>query len=650
MRYYKPKLTTYIYDRNDELLYKTFEDENRTLVKLNDLSPDLINAIIAIEDEDFYEHAGISLPSMARAAYANYKEGDIVQGGSTITQQLVKNTLLTHEQTIERKLKEAILSILIETKFNKDEILEMYLNTVSFGGTSYGIQEASLMYFNKDAKDLSLSEVSLLAGLPASPSRYTPYVSLEKAKARQQVVLARMLKSNYISVKAANEAYDSELNIYYPEAVKNYPHFVNYITAYLEQKYGNTALTSGGLKVYTSLDPEIQDMAQNIVANEISTLQGLRISNGAALVTKNKTGEVVAMVGSKDFKAQDIDGYVNVTTALRQPGSSIKPFNYSLALNNGMTAATIIKDEPVTYSVAGSPPYSPKNYDNKFRGNVTIRRSLANSLNIPAVKVLELNGVDNFIEYVKKFGINTWDRDYYGLSLALGAAEVRMIDMNGAYSVFANNGDLVKINPILYIELPNGNLLEYNPCIYSKDFFEDKSVIYDNGPCREKVISSGNAFVIKSILTDFKARSEAFGTNSVLNVTGTGSKTGTTNDLKDNWTFGFNEDYTVGAWVGNNDNTPMSYVASGVTGASPIWAKIISNITNEQNYVNLNDIPSDVVKVDVCPITGDLACGSCGGASEYFIKGTAPTKQCSDRYIRQYLKQKNENEEDKDDD
>lgn len=647
---FRPKLTTYIYDSQGQLLYKTYQDENRTLITLNDVPRDFINAIVSIEDDNFYQHMGISLPSMVRAAYANYKTGEIVQGGSTITQQLVKNTLLTNEQTLERKIKEAVLSVLIENKYTKNQILEMYLNTVSFGGTSYGIEEASLMYFGKNAKDLDLAESSMLAGLPAAPSEYTPYIDIEKTKQRQKTVLAQMLKNNFITVGQAQAASSEELEIKYPESIKEYPHFVNYVTSYLEQKYGHAAVNNGGLKVYTSLNPEIQDMAQQIVTNEVNNLARLRISNGSALVTKNKTGEVVAMIGSKDYRSSDIDGFVNVTTSLRQPGSSIKPFNYSLGLSNGMTAANIIKDEPVVYKTAGSPDYVPKNYDNKFRGNVTVRRALSNSLNIPAVKTLERNGVDNFIEYVKKFGIDTWNNDYYGLSLALGAAEVRMVDMNGAYGVFANNGDLIKINPILYIETSGGDILEYNSCIYTEDYFKGKTILNKPKPCREKVISSGNAFVIKSILTDFKARSEAFGTNSILNVPGTGSKTGTTNDLKDNWTFGFNEEYTVGTWVGNNDGTPMSYVASGITGASPIWAKIITNLTNENNRVDMASIPSDVVKVEICPTTGQLACNLCKGGTEYFIKGSEPKQQCSDSYIRSLRKKEEEKKAEKSDD
>jgi|GEM_PF-5232546 len=330
---YRPKLTTYIYDSQNHLLYKTYKDENRTLISLNDVPTDFKNAIVSIEDDNFYQHVGVSLPSMVRAAYANYKTGEIVQGGSTITQQLVKNTLLSNEQTVERKIKEALLSLIIETKYTKDQILEMYLNTVSFGGTSYGVEEASLMYFGKHAKDLDLAESAMLAGLPAAPSEYSPYINAKKAKQRQETVLAQMLKNNYITVGAAQNAAAEELNIKYPESIKNYPHFVNYVTSFLDAKYGPNVLNNGGLKVYTSLNPKIQDMAQGIVTNEVNNLARLRISNGAALITKNKTGEVVAMVGSKDYRARDIDGFVNVTTALRQPGSSIKPFNYSLGLS-----------------------------------------------------------------------------------------------------------------------------------------------------------------------------------------------------------------------------------------------------------------------------------------------------------------------------
>lgn len=638
------RLTSFVYDRNGELLYKNYKDENRTLVSINDLPDHLKEAIISVEDDDFYSHFGVSPKGIIRAAYKNYKNQDVVQGGSTITQQLVKNTLLTSEKTFDRKVKEAVLSIIVDYKYPKNEILEMYLNTVSFGGTSYGVQEASQMYFQKDAKDLTLGESAMLAGLPTAPTDNSPYADFNQSKKRQELVLGLMVKNGYITIQEAQEALAQDLNIKYPVTQIRYPHFVFYVNDYINDKYGEYLFDYGGLKVYTSLDPEIQDLTQKVVTDEVSKLGRLRISNGASLVTKNKTGEVVAMVGSKDFYAKDIDGFVNLTNSLRQPGSSIKPFNYSLAIKNGMTASTIIQDTPVTYTTPGSKPYQPVNYDGKFRGPVTIRRALANSLNIPAVKVLERNGVQNFIAYAKLFGFNNWNRDYYGLSLALGAAEVTMLELNQGFSVFANDGMVVENNPILYIENSEGEIIEYNACVYDESDFKGKTILFRPIPCGKQVTDSENAFVIKSILTDFNARREAFGV-SILNVPGTGVKTGTTNDLRDNWAVGFNNEYTVGAWVGNNDNTPMSFVASGITGASPIWANVIKQITNEENSIVLTT-PENVIAVNICPLTGQLACNSCGGVTEYFVNGTQPKQYCSDDEIKEIRdRQENKNKD-----
>ena len=638
---YRPSLTSYFYAQDGTLLFKNYKDENRTLVSLKDVPYHLQAAIISIEDKNFYEHTGISLEGIFRSAYANYKNQEIVQGGSTITQQLAKNIFLSPKKTYVRKIKEILLAILLEQKYTKDEILQTYLNTVPFGGTSYGVQEAAKMYFNKDVKDLNLAEAALLAGLPAAPTDFSPYTDFNSAKRRQKKVLLSMVREGYITLEEAVKAYEQPLDIKNPKNSILYPHFVFYVNDYLVSKYGKTVVKEGGLKIYTTLDPEIQDMAQDIVSKEIETLKRLRISNGAALVTKARTGEIVAMVGSKDFYSKEIDGYVNLTTSLRQPGSSIKPFNYSLALKNGMTAATLINDKKVVYKTPGSPAYIPKNYDGKFRGPVTIRRALSNSLNIPSVKVLEKNGVQNFVNYVRNFGITTWNNDYYGLSLALGAAEVKMIEMNEAYGVFSNLGYRVKVTPIKYILTSKGDVLEYNPCLYKPEDFKGRKIINNPGKCKIRAIPAENAFIITSILNDFKARAETFGYNSILNVPGTASKTGTTNDLRDNWTFGFNREFVVGTWVGNNDNSPMSYVASGITGASPIWAKIIKELTNDTNKINIKELkPENVIQVNLCPITYQLACKSCGGYYEYFIKGTEPKRACSDSQIKKIKKDK----------
>jgi len=311
----------------------------------------------------------------------------------------------------------------------------------------------------------------------------------------------------------------------------------------------------------------------------------------------------------------------------------VKPFNYALFLEQpNNTLATIVPDTPISYPLANGNYYTPLNYDFIYRGNTSVRRSLANSLNIPSVKALNISGVDNFIEFIKKFGVTTWNRNDYGLSLSLGSAEVNMTEWNQAFAVFANGGNLVKTSPIRYILTSSGDVLEYNPCIYSKERFNGRKILNDPGTCAQRAISEANAFLIKSVLNDNPTRSEVFGVNNLLNLPGTGAKTGTTNDLKDNWTMGFNNEYTVGVWVGNNDGTPMSNVASGITGAAPIWNRVISQVTNTNNSIDiLNSTPEDVIRVNTCAYTGTLACNWCGGNYEYFIKGTEPQFACQNR-------------------
>ncbi|MBP7859846.1 hypothetical protein KA001_02735, partial [Patescibacteria group bacterium] len=419
-----------------------------------------------------------------------------------------------------------------------------------------------------------------------------------------------MYKNKYISKNVAQETYKKPINIFYKTSKKLYPHFIDFILEEATTRYGRNAVYNGGLRIFTSIDAQMQNFAQNIVTNEIASLKRYKVQNGASLVTKNKTGEILAMVGSKNYYDISIDGFVNLTTALRQPGSSIKPFNYSLAFNTWLSPTTILEDTPVTYSVKGSKPWSPKNYDNTYRGKVTASFALANSLNIPSVKVLNKNGIENFVEYVKKFGIDSWNNDYYGLSLALGAAEVQMTQMAGAYSTFANEGVFVPINPILYTLNNTGDVIDFNECIYSYLDFDKNNTNHsiNKVKCGKEATSKENAYIIKSILSNNNLRSSAFGFNSVLNVAGTAVKTGTTNNLRDNWTFGFNNEYMVSSWVGNNDNTPMSSIASGITGASPIWAKIIKNVTKPSNYLDLTRIPSNMVKVEICAATNTLAC------------------------------------------
>lgn len=584
--YNPPKLSSKVFDRNGNLLYKFYEEENRTWVPLDKIPKKFVEATISIEDKEFYNHQGLSIKGIIKATIYNFKRpnGEKLRGGSTITQQLVKNVFLTNEKSFKRKIKEAILTLRIEKKMTKDEILERYFNQVSYGGEAYGVQEAAQKYFGKDVGELNDGELVYLAGLPAAPSSYSPFGSNpELGLVRQKRVVEEMVAAKYIDENEAKKILDQKLIFEKRKQNIEAAHFVFYIRNLLENKYGFTNFEKQGLNIYTSLDLNIQKETEKIVADEVQKIGNLRISNGAALVVEVKNGDILAMVGSKNFNAKDIDGQVNVTTSLRQPGSSIKPINYLLAFENGKDPDSYIEDSPVSYYVPGQKVYSPRNYNGKYMGKVTLRTALASSLNVPSVKLLAENGVNNMIDLAEKMGISTWKiRNRYGLSLALGSGEVKMTEMAQAYSIFANLGEKVEINPIYRID----NYLGEN--IYKKEKEENE------------VIDPNLAITINNILSDDQARSPIFGLNSKLKIEGktVAVKTGTTNNLKDNWCIGWTPSYLVATWVGNNDGTPMSWVASGVTGATPIWNKIMSKIlenkTDEQ-WTGTVSLPDDKI-------------------------------------------------------
>lgn len=621
----QPNLSTRILDRNGEVLYKIYDDENRTWVKLEEIPISLVYATVAIEDQDFYYHHGFSIRGIVRAVIANFRN-ETIQGGSTLTQQLVKKRLLSPERTITRKIKELLLAVMVEESFTKDQILEMYLNQVPYGGSSYGVEEASQRYFGKSVRDLTLPESALLAGLPVAPSVYTPFgPTPELAKQRQEEVLRRMVEDGYITQEDADHAKATDLPIQPDTIPIEAPHFVMYVRHLLAQQYGEDMLNRGGLEVVTSLDIDLQRKAQQIVTSEVEKIKPLRVSNGAALITNPNTGEILTMVGSTNYFDTTHDGQVNVTLAPRQPGSSIKPLTYSLALENGLTASSIIDDSPITYLVEGSDPYSPVNYDGRFHGKVTIRESLASSYNIPAVKTLNTLGVTNLIDQAEKMGITTWgDRSRFGLSLTLGGGEVKMTEMATMYGAFANGGYNVPLNPILQVYDKDHKLLYENPCFSNQDSCLDNAVI-----------SPETAFIISNILADNRARTPAFGPLSVLNIPDreVAVKTGTTNSLRDNWTIGYTSDFVVAVWVGNNDNTPMSYVASGITGASPIWNKL-TYLMMPDDYAHQFIQPAGVVKTAICAASNTLVCQGCPNIREEFYKdGTQPAYRCSAGYF-----------------
>lgn len=644
-------VSTKIYDRNGNLLFKIYRNQNRSLVKLADIPIQTKNATVAIEDADFYSHPGFSIRGITRSIYRNVTRGELT-GGSTITQQLVKNTLLSPEKTLIRKVKEMFLAIQVEMAFTKDQILEMYFNEVGYGGAAYGIEEASLLYFGKHVSELNLAESAILAGLPKAPTTYSPFgANPDLARARQLEVLSRMAQDGYISQQEADQAASAQVAYTVQKTDIKAPHFVMFVKQLLAEKYGERMVEEGGLEVVTSLDLEIQEKAQEIVSAEVEKIRNLRISNGASLVTNPKTGEILAMVGSVDYFTTKYGNY-NVTTALRQPGSAIKPVNYSYALESGrFTAASLISDTSITYNIAGSQPYTPRNYDNSFRGNVSLRTALGSSLNVPAVKVLASLGVNKMLEQGQKLGITTWqDPLRYGLSLTLGGGEVKMTDMAVAYGTFSNYGKKVNLQPILSVTDYKGNRLEEHYCDVTNQIEQAGETIFskvtslaqlflpakiyaaeaETDLCVQQVLDSRVAFILTDILRDNDARRTVFGLNSLLvipNHKEVAVKTGTTQNLRDNWTIGYTQEYVVLAWVGNNDNTPMGYVASGITGATPIWHKTMRYLLeNKPNHAWQE--PDGLVKVEICPFTGTLPCEGCGKKLEYFLPGTEPKNRC----------------------
>lgn len=606
--------STRILDRNGKLLYEIYVDKNYNPVTLDEVPTHVTQSTVAVEDDKFYSHWGIRLDSVIRAAKNNFFGGNL-QGGSTITQQLVKNVLLSPERTISRKIKEAVLALLVEAKYTKSQILEMYLNNVPYGGTSWGIQSAAQKYFGKDVWELNIAESTLLAGLPSSPTSYSPITDLQKAKERQRYVLDRMVEVGYTSKEDADNVYEMELNFVDQAEFIRAPHFVVYVRQLLENEYGKRFVELGGLTVTTTLDLDLHDKVQEIVKEEVERNSYLGFSNGASVVLDSKNSEILAYVGSIDY-FQEGWGAFDVVTGYRQPGSSIKPVTYALALSKNYTPATIIDDSAVTYTFTGQKPYTPVNYDGKFHGKVTVRQALANSYNVPAVKVANSVGPDNIVDLGNKMGLLNWKVDNsYGLSVTLGGKEVRLLDHTNVFGTLSRNGIFKETTPILSVKDSKGYELY-------KDKREEK-----------QVLSSDVAYLIWHILSDNNARVPAFGSNSSLVIPGykVAVKTGTTDNIKDNWTLGYTPSYVVGVWVGNNDGTPMNrYLASGLTGAAPIWNRIMREVLNGKSN-EIYEKPENVF------VKYDEKCG----ASEVFIKGSAvPSTLCVE---------KEENEDDKKD-
>lgn len=615
------KDSTRILDKDGDLLYSFYKDFNRIYINIDEIPEHLEQATIAIEDKDFYNNKGYSITGMIRGLILDPIFKKRATGGSTITQQLVKNALLSPERTATRKLKELILAIQVDNRYSKDQVLEMYLNNIPYGGTAVGIEAASDLYFNKKAKDLTLSESAFLAGLPQLPSFYSPYINPDKAYVgRSEAVLRRMREDGYISrqqeEKALEEIKKFEFQDQKPTESINAPHFVMYVRQKLVETFGENLVSNGNLTVTTTLDSSVQADTERIITEEFEKFKNYKVDNAASVVLDVKTGGILAMVGSRDYFNEEIDGNYNVATSLRQPGSSLKPVMYATAFERGYTPATLIMDVKTDFPVDPSQPvYSPVNYDGKYRGAVQLRFALGNSLNVPAVKMLAKVGVRPVMEKGYEMGIENWEPtqnnlNNVGLSLVLGGREATLLQISNAYSVFAREG--VRKDPFGILEVKDRS---------------GKTLYKYETPDEKKVLSPEVSFLISHILLDNNARRDAFGPNSYLNVPGrtVAVKTGTTDQKRDNWTIGYTPSYVVGVWVGNNDNTPLDpRIASGVTGASPIWNKIMTRVLKGTENEEFKK-PDNVVDKQIDAFSGGIPIDGQSTRVEYFVKGTEPT-------------------------
>ncbi len=653
--------TLRILDREGNLLYEIVPPEagRRDYVTLDEISSYLIASVIAVEDQDYYDHPGFDLRAIIRALFQNMESGAAVSGASTITQQLTRNLLMSQservERSVNRKIREIILSAEITRRYSKDEILEIYLNENYYGNHAYGIEAAAQTYFKKSAKNLDLAESSFLAGLPQAPGYYDIFNNRDAVLARQKTVLLLMYnlvtERGCIGIRNGRECVRID-PLMVSDAIRKienysftpgvftikYPHWVNYVYQQLENQYGADELYRSGYTIYTTIDPKLQDMAEAILYEQISSISGVNVHNGAVIVINPQNGDILAMVGSPDFNDTENSGQINMAVSPRQPGSAIKPLIYAAAFENGWTPATLIWDVQTDFSPTGieadlrySEPYRPVNYDGKFHGPVLAREALASSLNIPAVKALQFVGLYNddpstakqegFIAFAKRLHINSLDKAGYGLSVALGGGEVTLLELTNAYAVFANNGQYIAARSILQIQDHRGN------------------TIFDAGEgLRERVLNEEYAYQISSILSDDNARSLGFGTGSILNLSFPAAvKTGTTNDYRDNWTVGYNNNLAVGVWVGNADNKPMTG-STGITGAAPVWhafmeqaASVYPEIRNGQ-FIR----PSGIEDIMICADSGTIPGSVCSNMKwDVFARYQPPLPE-SEGFIKTY--------------
>ncbi len=646
--------TTRILDRNGNLLYEILDPNagRRTYTPLDKISPYVVAATIATEDKGFYSHPGFDVFAIVRAYWQNATSGVTISGASTITQQVARALLMTaderYEQSYERKMREAILAAEITRRYSKNDILELYLNEFNYANLAYGIEAAAETYFNKPAENLNLAESSFLAGLPQAPSVYDIFTNREATLQRQQQVLILMYElsqeSNCIYVsnsvqricvgvtEAAMAASEIDKYPFKPSYVyMRYPHWVQFVRSQLEQLYDPQIIYRSGFTVTTTLDPGLQDQAQQMVSDQIASMADLNATNGALVSIRPATGEILTMIGSADFYNTNISGQVNMATSqTRQPGSSIKPITYAAAFEKGWTPSTLIWDVPSEFPPSGNlddprDPYIPVNYDGKFHGPVTVRTALSNSYNVPAVKTLQFIGIyddpstsesEGMIGMATRLGLTSLTRNDYGLALTLGGGEVSLLEMTGAFSVFANGGKRIPPVAILNITDFNGEVIyNYEP------------------PAGEQVIRSQHAYLISSILSDNEARAPMFGRNSILELPfQVAAKTGTTNDFRDNWTLGYTPDVAVGVWVGNADYTPMVNT-TGLSGAAPIWAQFMQTAIQQLTGGSPTPFlrPSGIVDMVICTISGTEPSAYCPNQrNEIFASDQPPLPASQD--------------------
>lgn len=596
-------------DRNGTPFFTFYNARTKTITPSSEIPDYLKNAVISVEDKDFYKHRGFSPTAVVRAVLTNLEEQEIAIGGSTITQQLVKTTLLTPDRNFLRKYQELFLALELDRRYKKEDILEMYLNSVYFGENAFGVDAAASNYFSKEPAELTLAESALLAGVLPAPSAYSPISgNPDIAFERQEIVLNEMVRQGYITEEEKDEALEEEIEFNPSVSDLNIaaPHFALMVKDELIEKYGEQRLAGSGFIVTTTLDLPYQEYAEGVVADQVARLRGSDATNGAAVVLDPRTGEIISLVGSHDwFNAEN--GKINMALRPRQPGSSFKPIVYADAFDRKViTPATELHDEQTTFP--GN--YKPKNYDNRFRGDILARFALAQSLNIPAVEVMEDVGVAKALEFAERLGITTLlEESDYGLSLVLGSASVPLTEMTSTYGVFASGGELAKRTTIVKVQDKNG-----------REVFEQK-------PQLRRVLGRGVSFQISSILSDNAARQPTFGGSLTISREAA-VKTGTTDDYRDALTIGYTPQVVVGVWVGNNDNSPMSSIA-GSSGAAPIWRQLIERYLQGKPIERFVK-PSNIDQQNICRENGLRALDATSSAyMEYFLPGTVPRGICS---------------------